>query len=215
MGLKNQKQIGQFVWAPCPMVLESSYTLRIGSWAAGRDIAEAKLTTARIQKGQVGKHPAQGRVDLNRMVLPEIGLDPSEDFVVNKIKRRPCVLIHRDCYNMRKFSEKRARGPNRHIFAPIYSLRKDSDEFSDYPEDFIELVKEGGYPNLIYLPPFGTLLKNESMLVLNEVFSVAAHAIDSSDLTEYAINPADFGLLLNEYDEFLMSLAEDLEEKLK
>lgn len=211
VGLKNEHQIGQILWVPSPMTVDSTYTLRIERWFAGKDIAEARLKTERVRLAELGKHCAQERVDMNKMVLPEINLDSSEDLIVNKVKRRPSVLIYRDCFNMRKFATGTAKGPNRHVFAPIYSLKKEAHGEKDYPQDFIEKVKAGGFAHIIYLPPFGTLLKNESMLVLSEMFSVALHAMDP---TEYCINPFLFGDLLNTFDTFLVHQAEELEQKL-
>lgn len=52
--LKREAQIGQLFWVPSPMSVDSTYTIRIGSWKAGLDISEAKLTVTRTTLSSLG-----------------------------------------------------------------------------------------------------------------------------------------------------------------
>ena len=214
MGLKNSHQIGQLFWVHAPMTIKNSYTLRIGKWRAGEDIANAQLEVKRVDMAQpnFGELSTQDRVDLERMPIPEIKLGQSEDFVVEKVKMRPAVLIYKDCYNMRDFAGGRHKGPNRHVFAPIYSLRKEFEADKEFPESFIEEVRSGKYPNIIHLQPYGTMLRNESMLVLSEMFSVSLRDMRPLEL---CIDPDTFGCLLAEFDTYLMGQTDELAEALE
>lgn len=155
MGLKNAHQIGQLFWVHAPMTVKNSYTLRVGNWRAGEDISHARLEVKKVEMAnpRFGEMKAQDRVNTERMPIPEIKLSESEDLVVEKVKMRPAVMVMKDCYNLRLFADGRSKGPNRHIFAPVYSLRKEHETDKDFPDQFIEDVKAGKYPNIVYLPP--------------------------------------------------------------
>jgi hypothetical protein len=214
MGLKNAHQVGQFFWVHAPMTIKNSFTLRIGRLKEGEDISNARLEVKKVEMAnpRLGEMSAQDRVDMERMPIPEIKLGGSEDFVVEKVKMRPAVLIMKDCYNMRRFALGQHKGPNRHVFAPIYSLRKDDEQHQDFPEEFIENVKAEKYPNILYLPPYGTTLRNESMLVLSEMFSIS---IRDMRPMEMCIDPMTFGYLLGEFDSYLMAQVDELAEALE
>jgi len=214
MGLKNSHQIGQFFWVHAPMTIKNSFTLRIGQWRAGEDISNARLEVKKVEMAnpKFGELSAQDRVNLERMPIPEIKLSQSEDLVVERVKMRPAVLIYKDCYNMRDFAAGRHKGPNRHVFAPIYSLRKEFESDKEYPEAFIEDVRARKYPNIIHLQSYGTMLPNESMLVLSEVFSVSIRDMRAMEL---CIDPDTFGYLLSEFDTYIMSQTDELAEALE
>lgn len=212
---KNEKQVGQVFWVPCPMHADATFTLRIGNWKAGEDISEARLSVKRVNTADLGKICAGERVDMERMVLPELKLDSSEDLVVNRVKRRPAVLISKDCYNLRKFADiasglrsSAKLGPNRLIFAPVYSLRKEEHQSKSYPEAFIQKLTADHYPTMLFLPAYGTVMKNDSMLVLSELFSVNFNAADPTD---WCIDPVTFAMKFNQFDEYVMHQAEELQ----
>ena len=210
---KNEHQIGQLFWVPTPMTPESNLALRISSWKAGLDITKAALKVTRLAAEDIGGLSEQERMDMSRMVIPELNLDSSEDLLLTKVKRRPAVLVLRDCYNMRRFADRDIGlrnirvEPNRHVFAPVYSLRKEENLGTNYPDAFVEKAKEGKYPNVVFLPAFDTLLKNDSMLLLSELFAVG---INSMSPTEYCIDPLLFGVRLGDFTKFIMDQADEL-----
>ncbi len=214
---KNEHQVGQFFWVPSPMTSPATFSLRIGSWKAGIEIKEAKLVIKKVDKDELGKIKEGEKVDLNKMVIPEINLDSSEDLIVSKVKRRPAVLIYKECYNMRKFADVTGgiRGgivkPNRHIFAPIYSLRKEENLEKSFPATFISKVQNNDYPNILFLPAYSTVLKNDSMLILSEMFSVNIKAITPTD---FCLDPMLFGIQMDNFLKLIMDQADELQEKL-
>jgi len=110
----------------------------------------------------------------DELPIPELNLQHKEDLLVQKVKRRPAVLVVREGYNMRRFSEWSANlgkrpNPTRHVFAPIVSLRKQGNLGRDYPEAFIDKVSAAEYPEFIYLPPTERVITTDSMAVLTEL----------------------------------------------
>jgi len=201
---KNERQIGQLFWVPCPLTSSSTFTLRIGSWKAGMDIKDAKLEVKKVHRPEdIGRLSDGLHADLSRMVIPELDLDSSADLIVGKVKRRPAVLIYKDCHNLRKFAgiESGIQGgasfPNKHVFAPIYSLRKEENLDSSFPEKFIQNVKDHKYPNIVFLPSYATLLKNDSMLVLSEMFVLSINVVSPLD---YCIDPTAFSVYLETFN---------------
>jgi hypothetical protein len=212
---KNDYQIGQIFWVPAPLFAETTFSLRIDNWKAGEDITQAHLQIRKVATSALGKLEEVERVDMNRMVIPEIALDSSEDLVVSKVKRRPAVLLSKDCYNMRNYaryetiSGAKKCGPNALVFAPIYSMCKEESLYQDYPELFIQKVKEDKYPYILFMPSYSSLMKNDSMLILSKLFSVAFH---SAEATKYCIDPICFGSKIDDWNTYIMGQSEALSD---
>ncbi len=97
-----------------------------------------------------------------------------EELLVKKVKRRPAVLVLREGTDTRRLANTYAGigskpNPQSHVFAPIFSLRKEGNVGADYPEKFIAKVAAGELPEFIHLPAEGLTLPNESMAVLTQL----------------------------------------------
>jgi len=205
--LKNERQFSQVFWAPAPCITPSTLALRLGSLKAGTDIRDAQLELVRLDANTFGGHSETERVNIKmKMPMPELGLNLSEELTVVKAKLRPAVLIFRNCTNLRREARFVAKitgkpvEPNRHLFAPVFSLRKD-DGTTDYPAEFIQLVQSAKYPHILFLPASSGPIKNDSMLVLSDTFQAGIATVDPTD---WCIDPDILGLKLNAWDEFLM-----------
>lgn len=216
-GLKNERQFGQFCWAPAPCVSSGILALRLGFLKAGVDIKDSQLTLIKLGIGDFGALKEQDRANLkSKMPIPELGLALSEEITVTKCKWRPSVVIHHACANWRKEANFVAKlvgkkpEPNRHLFAPVYSLRKE-DGSSDYPEAFIARLQDGDYPNILFLPAYASPIKNDSMLVLSDVFQAGLHSFETTDL---CIDPETLAIKVSEWSDYLSVQATDLADKL-
>jgi hypothetical protein len=215
---KNEHRFAQFFWTPSPCITDAPIVIRIGQLKAGTDIKDAELQLQRITPGEFGRLSEQDRVNFKqKMPMPELGLALSEELTVTKSKWRPAILIHRGCLNLRKESRFVAKltgkpvEPNKHLFAPVYSLRKE-DGSADYEESFITRVKDGVYPNIMHLPAYTTPIKNESMVVLSDLFQAGLHCVEA---TELCVDPEILGLKLLEWNDFLANEAAALADEFK
>ena len=86
--------------------------------------------------------------------------------------------------------------PDCHVFAPVVSLRKVGNIGRDYPDGFIEKVKDGELPEFIYLPPDGIVLKNESMALLTQLQIHGERFIEETPL---ALEQSYFGAALETF----------------
>ena len=197
---------GQFFWVPGPMLTDRVLAIRLGFLKEGQDITQAPLRIERLRPEDIGRPTEAEKVEFHkRMPIPEINLSASEDLLIQKVKIRPAVLLFKSGINMRRFSQLAAGltskpvNPNHCVFAPVYSLRKDENLSTDYPDAFIEKLKNGDYPNLLHLPAYKSHLPNESMLVLDDLFGVGIHAFRESPL---CIEPLELASKIEVFFEF-------------
>lgn len=197
---------GQVFWVPAPMLTAQALAMRIGFLKEGQDITQAPLRLERLRPEDIGSPKEAEKVEFHkRMPIPEINLSASEDLLVQKVKIRPAVLLFKSGIDMRRFSRfatgltSKPVNPNHYVFAPVYSLRKDDNISTNYPDAFIEKVKNGDYPNLLHLPAYKSHLPNESMLVLDDLFGVGIHAFRETPL---CIEPLELASKLEEFFEF-------------
>lgn len=197
---------GQIFRVPAPMINNRPIGLRIGHMKAGQDIKDMPFKAEVLGPRDMGKATEAEKVQFyKRMPLPEIDLASNEDLILQKVKLRPAVLLFMDGVNYRRLAEfesggrKKRPNPNHYVFAPIYSLKKDGDSGTDYPEEFIEALKEGdSYPHLIHLPPFGRHLPNESMAVLSDPFGVGINCLIE---TQLVIQPLSLAVIMQQFFE--------------
>lgn len=196
------------------MVAQRTLALRLGALRVGEDIRDRHLCGVPVSASDFGCLSENDRIDIKKkMPMPELGLELSEELTVVKAKMRPAVLLYRDCLNERRNATYlsgrggRAPAPSRHLFAPVYSLRKDNGE-TDYPPEFIEMVKAGKFPNIVYLPRFRAPIVNESMLVLSDQFLAGIDMVEPTDL---AVDPISLACEFSEFEEFLIGMADDLD----
>jgi hypothetical protein len=161
---------GQVFWIPAYGTMQDYHVVRIGRWDRTTDIANASF---RIEKKSINTLGESSDL-FHHMPIPELKLKMGEELLVKKVKRRPAVLILREGVDTRRlalsYSGTGAKpSPNSHVFAPIFSLRKEDNVGSDYPAAFIEKVSLGELPEFIHLPAEGSILRNESMAVLTQL----------------------------------------------
>lgn len=180
---------GQICSIPASYTLTRPLAMRIGYLKEGQDISQLPLTVSPIRPQDIGKPTEAEQVEFHkRMPLPEINLRPNEDFLLNKVKRRPAILLSKGGKDYKKLadhlsgSRRKPVNPNHYLFAPIYSLRKEENISQDYSDKFIEMVKNFELPQFLYLPEFKSPIYNESMVVLEDIFTVGINAIEQTEL---------------------------------
>lgn len=199
-------QAGQILWVPAPIICKDALGVRLGFLKEGQDITTVPLVIQRLNPKDIGKASEAEKTEFHkRMPLPEINLNASEDLIIQKVKMRPAILLFKDAVNIRRFARFQSGitpepNPNHYIFAPIYSLRKQDNIEHDYPDKFIEDVKNGVYPHLLHLSAYKTHLPNESMAVLNDLFGAGIQAFKETPL---AIEPLELASKLEEFFEYV------------
>lgn len=203
----RQHQPGQIFWVPAPIISATALGMRLGFLKEGQDISDASLSIERLDLKDLCCPKEAEKVEFyKRMPIPEIQLSASEDLLIQKVKMRPAVLLFKSGINMRRFSlfeigrTSKDVLPNHYIFAPIYSLKKEENVQTDYPEPFIEKVKDNTYPHLQHLPAYKTHLPNESMVVLDDLFGVGIRAFRETPL---AIQPLELAAKLEEFFDYV------------
>lgn len=161
---------GQVFWIPAYGTMQDYHVVRINRWDRTTDIANASF---RIEKKTINTIGDSSDL-FHHMPIPELKLKMGEELLVKKVKRRPAVLVLREGVDTRRLALSYGGvgakpNPNSHVFAPIFSLKKEDNIGSDYPPSFIEKVALGELPEFIHLPAEGTVLRNESMAVLTQL----------------------------------------------
>lgn len=197
---------GQIFWVPAPIVSAAALGLRLGFLKEGQEITEVPLTISRLSSADIGRPAEAEKVEFHkRMPLPEISLSANEDLLIQKVKRRPAVLLFKGGLHPRRFAQFAAGlttkpvNASHFVFAPIYSLRKENNVGHDYPPDFISNLQSGKYPHLLHLPAYKHFLPNESMAVLNDLFGVGILSFEEVPLS---IEPLELASKLDEFFEF-------------
>ncbi|HQF40120.1 MAG TPA: hypothetical protein PK322_13470 [Opitutaceae bacterium] len=162
---------GQIFWIPAYEHMADYHVVRVSNrWDRHQPIDTA---TFEIQKKTISTIGAPSDL-FHHMPIPELKLQMGEELLVKKVKRRPAVLVLRGAVDPRRLANSYAGcgakpNPQSHVFAPIFSLRKEENVGHDYPAAFIEKVSAGELPEFIHLPAEGTTLRNESMAVLTQL----------------------------------------------
>ncbi len=198
---RGRHVIGQIFWIPALVALQDLFVVRLGKWDKTQPIFAGDFELQRCTLRNVGKNSEL----YHHMPIPELKLKSSEELVVKKVKRRPGLLVLREGTSPRRLANFiMGRGdkpnPTEHLFAPIISLTKEASTGEDYPQKFIDRVREGHHPEFIHLPPDGVVLRNESMAVLSEL---QPHSIRVVEETQLQVDPTYFGVALQEFIEDL------------
>jgi hypothetical protein len=161
---------GQIFWIPAYETMRDYHVVRLERWDRTTEINTA---TFRIEKKSISTIGAPSDL-FHHMPIPELKLKMGEELVVKKVKRRPGVLILREGVDARRLANTYVGvgskpNPQSHVFAPIFSLRKEENVGQDYPAAFIDKVALGELPEFLHLPAEGTVLRNESMAVLTQL----------------------------------------------
>lgn len=217
--VQHEHVVGQLFWVPAPMVSPDPLTLRIGSWKAGMDVSQAELTVEKTPVADLGRTAIGHKGDIfRRMPIPELKLDSSQELLVQKIKMRPCVLVMRDCVDTKRFANVHAGvkggqvSPKQHVFAPVFSLRHQETPSQNYPEKFIDDLRDRNFPHLLFMPAFGREIVNDSMLVMNDLFAVGLHSFKETNL---CLQPLHFAAFLEGFWQFIEGDMLTLAEKLQ
>ena len=161
---------GQIFWIPAYETMRDYHVVRVGRWDRTTDIATANFKIEKKTISTIGM-PS----DLfHHMPIPELQLKMGEELLVKKVKRRPALLVLREGIDTRRLANTYAGigarpNPQTHVFAPIFSLRKEDNVGQNYPAPFIEKVALGELPEFVHLPAEGTVLRNESMAVFTQL----------------------------------------------
>lgn len=197
-GERGRHVLGQVFWIPAYEHMEDYHVLRPGKWDRTQPITDALFFVDKKTISTIGHS-----TDLfQHMPIPELKILADEELVIKKVKRRPGVLIVREGMNPRRLANMVAGilpkkpNPDCHVFAPVVSLRKEGNVGQDYPQGFIEKVQAGDLPEFIYLPPDGTVLKNESMAVLTQL---QMHVHRFVEETPLALDQCYFGAALETF----------------
>lgn len=198
---RSRHVIGQIFWIPAYVALQDMFVVRLGRWDRKQPVFGGEFRVQRCTLPNLG----QDRDLYHHMPIPELKLKADEELVVKKVKRRPGLLVVREGVSPRRlasFIVGRGEKPNpaEHVFAPIISLKKRDNTGQDYPEPFIERVRNGQHAEFIYLPPDGAVLRNESMAVLSEL---QAHSIRVIQETPVQLDPTYLGVALQDFIEDL------------
>ena len=194
---KARHVLGQIFWIPAYLHMQDYYVVRIGQWDRLAPITSAQF---RIEKKSF--HGLGHNADLyHHMPIPELKLKMDEELVVKKVKRRPAVLILRDGTDPRRMAKHLSGfgtrpNPHSHVFAPVVSLRKEDNLGNDYPQPFVDKVIAAELPEFIHLPAQGTVIRNESMAVINQLQSHAESAVEETDI---ALAPDYLGAALETF----------------
>ncbi len=205
-GPMRSHQLGQIFRVPAPIISMGALGLRLGLLKEGQDITQIPLKISRLRLEDLGMPTEAEKVEFyKRMPLPEISLSANEDLLIQKVKKRPAVLLFKGGLHPRRFAQlaagltKKPVNPNHYVFAPIYSFRKQDNISADYPPIFISELQAGKFPHLLYLPAYDDHLPNESMAVLNDLFGVGILAFEETPL---AIDAFELASKLEEFFEF-------------
>jgi hypothetical protein len=170
-GERCRHLLGQIFWIPAYEHMEDYHVIRPGPWNRTQPITTPLFFIDKKSISTIGNS-----TDLfQHMPIPELKILADEELIVKKVKRRPGVLVIQEGVNPRRLANVLAGilpkkpNPDCHVFAPVVSLRKEGNVGRDYPDGFIDKVKAGDLPEFIYLPPDGTVLKNESMALLTQL----------------------------------------------
>ena len=170
-GERGRHVPGQIFWIPAYEHMADYHVVRVSNrWDQHLPLDTA---TFEIQKKTINTIGHSSDL-FHHMPIPELKLKMGEELLVKKVKRRPAVLVLREAIDPRRLAISYAGSgvkpnPQSHVFAPIFSLRKEDNVGHDYPAAFIERVAAGELPEFIHLPAEGTMLRNESMAVLTQL----------------------------------------------
>lgn len=163
---------GQIFWIPAYEHMNDYHVVRVSrQWDRRSDISTA---TFNIEKKSISTIGAPSDL-FHHMPLPELKIKMGEELLVKKVKRRPAVLLLREGVDTRRLAQSyggdgRVKpNPQAHVFAPVFSLRKEGNVGADYPAPFIAKIAAGELPEFIHLPANGLTLPNESMAVLTQL----------------------------------------------
>lgn len=197
-GERGRHVPGQVFWIPAYEHMEDYHVIRPGPWDRTQPITTALFFINKKSINTIGNSS-----DLfQHMPLPELKILADEELIVKKVKRRPGVLVVREGINPRRYANviagplSRKPNPDSHVFAPVVSLRKEGNVGRDYPDGFIEKVKAGDLPEFIYLPPDGTVLRNESMALLTQLQVHGGRFVEETGL---ALEQTYFGAALETF----------------
>jgi hypothetical protein len=197
-GERSRHVLGQIFWIPAYERMEDYHVVRPGPWDRTQPITTALFSIEKKSISTIGHSTNL----FQHMPLPELKILADEELIVKKVKRRPGVLVIREGVSPRRLANvlagilPRKPNPDCHVFAPVVSLRKEGNVGRDYPDGFIDKVKAGDLPEFIYLPPDGTVLKNESMALLTQL---QVHGERFVEETPLALEQCSFGAALETF----------------
>lgn len=193
---------GQIFWIPAYLAMQDYHVVRLDWWDRNQPITTAKFKIEKRTIQTIGR----GSDLFQHMPIPELKVAMNEELVIKKVKRRPAVLIWRDGYDPRRYANfssgrlGRRPEPSTHVFAPVFSLRKNDNLSRDYPDEFIQALIEGDkYPDFVHLPAEGVVIRNESMAVLGQLQSHSEAHVEETDL---ALTPDYLALVLEQFWQF-------------
>lgn len=189
---------GQIFWIPAYENMRDYHVVRVSrNWDRRTDISTA---TFDIEKKSISTIGASSDL-FHHMPLPELKIKMGEELLVKKVKRRPAVLVLREGTDTRRLANNYSGigprpNPQSHVFAPIFSLRKEGNIGTDYPAAFVAKVASGELPEFLHLPAEGLVLPNESMAVFTQL---QMHGESFVEETALCLQPLYFAAALETF----------------
>jgi hypothetical protein len=136
---------------------------------------------------------------------PYLAID--EEFIVIRAKRRPVVMIQPPDASLTSIRGRDVRMKiARHlcVIAPLYSLEDDVG-YSKAPQEFINRIRQLEYPQFLFLPKGGPLMR-DSFLRVDELQSVT---INNLEQTNYCLSADLKQVFRSQVSYYLTGLGDD------
>ena len=206
---------GQIAWVPTLILRELPFVMDVRR----RDARNHDEIAYNIRGMLVTDFRKKDRLPIHR-----INLQPTEELLVIKAKKRPCIMLSQ-IKIPELFKEKQGdlTGGKSHllqqeqIYLPIYGVESDNS-LSGFPPQFVRKVRQLIFPHLLYLPSTKQSKKkasfnnnfHEGIIRLDRIFSTIPHHAKISP-TNIRISDEYLAIIIGCVKEFLLSEeAEDL-----
>ena len=145
----HKLKVGQIAWVPTPFV-DANIAIFEMERATRRDHENVKFALRRLNASHF-------RAKDDRLPIPNIRLNPTEEMMTFKAKKRPCIFVGKADFPLREEDNQTMTKGKRHLlskdfaFLPIYSTHKE-EETKGYPSQLVQRIRYFQYGHLAYLP---------------------------------------------------------------
>lgn len=191
----QKPEVGQVVSTP---VLHSDHK--------PHQIADAKRSDPTSHgKTEIVIRPVDDRKDFrgksDRLPLYNMALGLTEELVITRAKKRPCVILakadsvdHTKLPQAQKGKALNAFG-EAYLLAPIYSVST-ADKTRAFGPVMTARVKCMMYPQFVYVPQSGLIIKNQGVMRLDRLFW--SHLVGATDPEPLFLTPQILGICWNQ-----------------
>lgn len=205
---------GQIAWVPTLIHLPHM-TVMDFERATNETHTEVIFTARRIKSGDFS------RAKNNKVPVPNLPVAETEEYILNRAKKRPCILIAKASLGLDKKTIENLTDKRSHllvedcIFIPIYSAAT-QDFNSGFPQKLTYRIKHFHYTHLLFLPQKPTYLRSEAGLAMHEgvarldrVFAIATNPT-TIELTDIKIHEDYLKLINFHLKEYFLNETEPL-----